>query len=283
MDMNKGNVVCYADDTNLLVGGKDVTDVLNKANIIFNETDSWFKKNKLIINNEKSNAIMFRTKQSNLIKPATVECNKKCINIVDSVKFLGVKIDEFMDWSDHISSLLKRLNAICYGIRVVKRYVDYNTIKILYYANFLSVLRYGIIFWGGNRDIQKIFVVQKRLLRTMKNMKYRDSCRGLFKSEGLMTVHGVYMYEALLFFFKNRNSFDLQMSHGYNTRTLNVNYPVRRLILTERNPYYMCLRLFNKLPNNIKEISNFRRFKQNLKALIIGMEPYSVRDFLEGR
>ena len=42
---------------------------------------------------------MFRTKQSNVIKPATVECSDKNVNIVDSVRFLGVGNNEFIDWT----------------------------------------------------------------------------------------------------------------------------------------------------------------------------------------
>ena len=252
-DLNSESIVCYADDTNLLVGGRNVVDVLDNANKLFKKTDCWFKKNKLIVNNENSNAIMFRTKQSNLLRPDIVECNDKNVNIVDSVKFLGVNIDEFLDWAGHINILLKRLNSACYGIRVVSRYMDYKSVKIMYYANFLSILKYGIIFWGGNAAIQETFIVQKRLLRTMKKMQFRESCRGVFKREGLMTVYGLYIYEALVFFFKNREFFELQISHSYNTRTLNVNYPVHRLALTEKSAYYMCLRLFNKLPNNLKE------------------------------
>ena len=159
--------------------------------------------------------------------------------------------------------------------------MDYKTVKIMYYTNFLSVLKYGIIFWGGNSNIQKIFIGQKRFLRTIKNMQFRVRCRGVFKSEGLMTVYGVYLYESLVFFFKNRESFELRVIHEYNTRTLNVTYPVHRLALTEKSPIYMCLKLFNKLPHNIQEINSFKVFKHKIKTLIINLEPYSVKEFLE--
>lgn len=57
-----------------------------------------------------------------------------------------------------------------------------------------------------------------------------------------------------MFFFKNRQNFELQLFHEYNIRTLNVNYPIHRLTVTENKPCYMCLKLFNHLPSNYKTI-----------------------------
>lgn len=71
----------------------------------------------------------------------------------------------------------------------------------------------------------------------------------------------------------------MQVLHGYNTRTLNVNYPIHRLTLTEKNPCYMCLKLFNYLPANYKMITSQKLFKNCIKKYLLELEPYSLHDY----
>lgn len=60
-------------------------------------------------------------------------------------------------------------------------------------------MKYGIIFWKSNTEIQRISVTNKLFLRVMKNMIYRESCSGVYRRKGLMTVFGIYIYEPLIF------------------------------------------------------------------------------------
>nr|CAI5857220.1 unnamed protein product [Callosobruchus analis] len=83
-------------------------------------------------------------------------------------------------------------------------YLDFGTLKIIYYSNFESILRYGIIFYGQNNLLQRLLIVQKRVLRCMLKIKYRESCRGKFTANNLLTITAIYIQEILLFVFKNR-------------------------------------------------------------------------------
>ena len=222
---------------------------------------------------------MFRTKLSRVQKPISLLVLNEELRIVENTKFLGLHIDEFLDWSEHINILSKKLNSICYGIRIVGRYMSEKMQKVVYFANFESILKYGIVFWGSSSQLKKIFTVQKRVIRCYKKMQYRESCRGVFKREGILTAYGIYIMEALIFFFNHREEFDLQTFHSYNTRTINVNYPIHRLTLTEKSPYYMCLRLYNHLPDRIRSISSKKIFKIKIKQFLVELEPYCMNDY----
>ena len=176
---------------------------------------------------------------------------------------------------------MKKLSTICYGIRVLGRYMNQSTLRIMYYAHFESVLKFGIIFWGRHSLAQDVFVVQKRIIRIIRRMEYNETCRNVFRSLGVMTFWAVYIYECLMFLFNNKKLFDLQLkNYGYSTRTLNVNYPIHRLTLTKKCPHYMCLRLFNALPNKIKEIVSQKLFRIEIKKILINLEPYTLLDFI---
>lgn len=181
----------------------------------------------------------------------------------------------------HIDSLVKKLNSICYGIRIVNKYMNEEAPRIQYFANFQSLLAYGIIFWGGDSRIQNVFVVQKRIIRIIKRMNYLESCRSVFRKMGIMTVYAVYIFECLMFFVKHKELFEIECKHEYNTRSIDVKYPIHRLTLTERFPHYMCIKLFNVLPDNLKRIGEQKLFKRKLKKFLIELEPYSLSDFCE--
>lgn len=276
------DIVNYADDTNLLLGGKSIDELINECRLFLNRVTQWFTENKLILNKNKTNIILFRTKASRVEKPANFNNDTDSDKIIfsESSRFLGVQINEYLDWAFHIKGLSKKLNAICYGIRVTGKYMNEKTLKILYFANFESCLKYGIIFWGRDSHIQNIFVIQKRLVRIIKKLGYNETCRSVFKNTGLLTVYAIYIYECLVFFFKNRNCFEVLVNHQHNTRTCSINYPIHRLTLTERSPNYMCLRLYNKLPEKLKRINSEKRFKREIKTMLLELEPYKLEDFL---
>lgn len=272
-------IVKYADDTNLITGGKKIKDLLLKSKLFFEVVTEWFHKNRLVLNKEKTNAIIFSTKQSNVTKPEIIETDDGNIAISDKAKFLGVYINENLDWSDHINSTVKKLNSICYGMRIMGKYMDERTLRITYMANFESVLKYGVMFWGRHSSTQSIFVAQKRVLRVIKKKKYLESCRGLFRNFDIMTVYAIYIYECLLFFIKNKDRFEIQSQSRYETRTLEVMYPTHRLTLTEKCPQYMCLKLFNALPRELKTINVPKVFKKRLRKFLVELEPYSLKDY----
>lgn len=58
-------------------------------------------------------------------------------------------------------------------------------------------------------------------------------------------------------------------------------YPKHRLTLTEKNAEYCSIKYFNKLPAYIRTESNLWRYKKKVFKLLLEIEPYSVREFIE--
>ncbi|KAK9709294.1 Reverse transcriptase (RNA-dependent DNA polymerase) [Popillia japonica] len=188
--MSNYSLVNYADDTNLLYSGKNLPETINNTQVGFSKAYYWFNIKKLSLNTIKTNAILFRTKQSQVIVEDSITLENNEIKPVKNTKFLGKYIDEFLDWGSHIDHTCLKLSSIGYGIKVVAQYMNKETLKIVYQANFESILRYGIIFYGCNANIHSLFLIQKRTVRSMNNMRFRDSCRGIFRNMYIMKVYG---------------------------------------------------------------------------------------------
>jgi hypothetical protein len=81
------------------------------------------------------------------------------------------------------------------------------------------VVSYGLIFWGGEGESNKILKIQKRILRLIKGVNSITSCRPIVKELKILTVTSLYVLEALCFCQKYKlysiRNFDL---YEYNTR-----------------------------------------------------------------
>nr|CAI5865042.1 unnamed protein product [Callosobruchus analis] len=215
------------------------------------EITKCLTQNKMILNINKTNCIVFPAARSNMQRDnLEFQLTQDKITAVTDESFSGKIVDQNLNWQSQISSLGKKLNQICYSLRVLKGYVSLETLKTVYYASFLSKARYGIIFWGGSSELQKLFVIQKQCLRVMTNIKGRDSCR------------------------------DQTKNHSYSTRHNNYNFPRHRLSVFEKGPLYASMKFFNVLPDNIKAINHIKVFKREVYNLLLNIEPYSTQEYV---
>ena len=100
------NFTLFADDTTIFYSSQDVTSLIDTLNSELCSISSWFKGNKLSLNHNKTNFILF-TKSARPLEiflPQLVIDNIP-INRVSSAKFLGVTIDQSLSWTEHISSI----------------------------------------------------------------------------------------------------------------------------------------------------------------------------------
>jgi hypothetical protein len=82
-----------------------------------------------------------------------------------------------------------------------------DTVKSTYFAYFLSVMKYGIIFWGNSINRRKIFTLQKKIIRIMASVKPRNSCRSVFKRLEVLTIPCKYIFSLLNFIVNNQGHF----------------------------------------------------------------------------
>ena len=96
-------------------------------------------------------------------------------------------------------------------------------LKLIYvkyiFIKFQSLVRYGIILWGGEIESVRVLKIQKRALCAVKGLNKRESCRPIFKELKILTVTALYIFEVLCCFRKNniyvRKNLDM---YEYNTR-----------------------------------------------------------------
>lgn len=276
------SVVLYADDTSLVVSHKNKSSMLNCLNDSLQRLSSWFNVNGLQLNADKSQFINFSINNRNCLQYDSSYLSHD-LNVVSSCKFLGLIIDSCLTWRQHIDQLLPKLSQAFFALLTLSHTVDNKILKQVYFAYVQSLLSYGVIFWGNSLESDRVFKMQKRIIRLIARAGARDSCRPLFQRLQILPFPSLYLFRCLLYVKLNSEEFyNSNHTHCHNTRNVSLfQYPMHRTAFFEKSPFYTCIKLFNQLPRQIKnEVSN-EVFQRKLFSFLMSNCFYSITEFLD--
>jgi hypothetical protein len=271
----------FADGTSVIISRKNLDDFCMLSNRAVSLMSKWFAANKLTLNLDKTNRIKFTT--INLPQcPLSIEYDDKYIEESVHTKFLGLCIDNYLNWRNHIDQLNPKLNGTCYAVRSLLHISNTGILKSIYHACFHSLMKYGIIFWGNSTDSKKVFTLQKKIIRIMLGVKPQNSCRGLFKRLQILPLPCEYIFSLLNFIMNNQEHFQTNSAvHSVNTRNKHhLHRPAANLTCFQKNTYF-GIKIFNNLPSSLKRLMNEKaKFKVALKRYLNTHSFYSVDEFL---
>ena len=87
----------FADDTNLFYSHKNIKTIFKTVNEELEKISTWLKLNKLSLNTNKTKFTFFHkpNERDNIpLKLPNLKINQSNVQRVDSIKFLGVLLDE---------------------------------------------------------------------------------------------------------------------------------------------------------------------------------------------
>ena len=256
------------------------------TNELLEEVNLWCIQNRLQLNSSKTQLINFNLKNNicNFENDKAVFCDDADINFISSSKVLGVHIDKNMKWETHIGELCKKLSRALFVIKSLKLLVHPDVLKNCYFAYFHSLLIYGLEIWGHAPDylFQKVFKLQKQAIRLLCNEHYRASCRelNLFEYINILPLPALYIYQITLFIKKNPQHFaNSVQTHDHYTRNKNLYTPFKhRTTAYEKGPLYSGQKLFNSLPDQLKNVESLPLFKTYLKKFLFEKKIYSINE-----
>jgi hypothetical protein len=147
------------------------------------------------------------------------------------------------------------------------------TLRMVYYFAYVhSIMSYGIIFWGNQPHSEKIFKIQKRMIRIITNSRARDSWRELFKKLEILPLYSQHVLSLSIFVIKNKHLFSTNYQiHSVHTRfKTNLHLPIANLTKFQKGVYYSGIKIFNNLPHNIKDLTNETKlFRNALKRFLL--------------
>ena len=147
---SKFQTTLFADDTYLCLSDTNINNLQIRINAELQNINFWLRKNKLSMNYSKTNFMLI-----NMHSHKTVECNftlsinDAVLSRMNRVKYLGVYLDDKLNWTPHIKHLslqVARYSGLFYRIRnLVSNYI----LLMLYNSVVYSRVQCGIILWGS--------------------------------------------------------------------------------------------------------------------------------------
>ena len=127
-------LILFADDTNVFVSHNDKDCLTNILNAALNKLSLWFRDNRLSLNLKKNKFIVFKPCQKRTNQTIQLLINSQKIDQVKETVFLGVIMDENLNWKSEISHVANKVSKCTGIIRKSSFYLSTKTLRTLYFS-----------------------------------------------------------------------------------------------------------------------------------------------------
>ena len=271
--------IMYADDTCFLMNGTDLHKLIKQLNVELDSLCTWFKSNKLSLNTQKTFYMIFhraRLKSIDGINNDVIMDNNALIK-VNSIKYIGVIIDNKLNWIDHITYVKNKISKGLGIMYKARRYLHKSSLRNLYHAYIYPYLTYCIEVWGcaSKCQLNALLLLQKKIIRIMTFSPYLAHTDPIYKDLAILPFDKIFIdrigitmfkveYELLpksviQMFSKNRDV------HSHDTRKKNL----LRVTTGTKNFTYLSARIWNAIVSKININISLSQFKYKLKIYLL--------------
>ena len=128
----------FADDTNLLLTENSLKKLNKHINRDLKFVVQWIRANKLSLNTGKTKIVIFKSRNRKISKHLNFRISGQKIVPVDSVKYLGLTLQNDLHWKMHLTSLEKKLSRSIGLPSKIRHYVPKFLLKTIYYSGAMA-------------------------------------------------------------------------------------------------------------------------------------------------
>ena len=224
------SVRLFADDTNLLIKNKSLKQIRKYLNLDLRNLANWLKANKISLNAGKTELIIFRHPNKEINYDLKIKIEGKKLIPSKYVKYLGLLIDEHLNWSYHVDLIAPKLNRAIGMLSKIRHYVSEPILRSIYFGIFSSTLNYGSQIFGQfqNKHVNRLIRLQDRAIRIINFAQNYESKNPLYIktkvvkfTDNVKLLNFLYVYDSIngnLPSSLNYNFKPVHSIHSYNTR-----------------------------------------------------------------
>ena len=274
----EGSIQCYANDTCLIYSKKNFIDLKIAMKNDLKIITEFLLSINLVVNANKTHFLIFLSRNMRLDNIFdSISINNQVITSVSEYKYLGLIIDQKLNWSSHVTKVAKKIAPYVGIFKRLKYFVNINTLKLLY--SYIDChLTYLLPVWGSAPDtyIHVLKVLQNKCLKIILQKPFLTPSASLYSSKILSLSHKI-TYEFILFIYKISNgllkcntvltthlsSSNIHTRNSNNLRPLNF-----KGALAQKSIFYQGLNLYNNIPQQLKSLSQVAKFKNEVKLYV---------------
>ena len=127
------NFFLFADDPSNCLTGNNAKEIEATYNSELKKVLCWLNANKLSLNTDKSNLVLFRGPRKKIQYNINVQINGKQIKEKEFTKYLGILIDNKVSWSAHTKCANIKISKGIGVLTKLRYYVSKETLRMLYF------------------------------------------------------------------------------------------------------------------------------------------------------
>jgi len=266
-------LIHFADDTTAYMSHDNINVLATTINAELVNIDNWVCANKLSLNASKSFFSLFTNKKTPTHPDIIIRSNQ--IQRSTCQKFLGVQLDEQLNFSNHINSIRMKLSQVIGILWKVSYFIPYPILKTIYHSLIYPHLTYAIEVWGNSSKVA-LNRLSSKIRRAQKIVTSGDVNNEI--SHKLLTIKQIHKLFCLTRFFKyyrlrsNQYFYDkfcLQhTNHPLNTRFTSNNLLVIPKINISKmygSFFYSSIKYWNDISHVVRNYDSISLFKRKIK------------------
>ena len=112
---------------------------------------------------QRTELVIFKHQKKKKDSKVKIKLSRKRFYPTDYVKYLGIRIDENLNWKHHVSDIAIKLNRTDALLLKIRNFVNVSTLKTIYYVIFDSHINYANVIWAQNSNaVNRVSILQKR-------------------------------------------------------------------------------------------------------------------------
>ena len=274
--------ILYADDTSIFLSGRDLDKLIRELNAELVLVTEWLKVNKLTLNTEKTYYMVFHRGRRKSLKNIKLQMDDKIIKESPHIKYLGVILDNKLNWIEHIGYVK---NKVAKGIGIIckaRKFLTKKVLLTLYNTFIFTYLIYCVEIWGCAKKMHlaSLYILQKRIVRTITFADKLAHTGPIFKDIEVLPlaklIHsriGLYMYKI---FYKFQPTVINKMYgqnvdiHTYNTRQkYHLHVATGDSDFYTKSFYCSSILIWNDIMNKVDISVSLFKFKKLLKLYLL--------------
>lgn len=244
-----------------------------RMQVILDNLEQWFLKNKLFVNTKKANVMVFSPVDS--ADMVELKMFGELLNVVNSCKYLGLIIDNKLKFSEHANYICEKISKKINYFYRIRQSLSMNSRIIVYKTIIAPHFEYcpTILFYVNENEKCLLQRQQNRAMRAILGVNRYTPIKGMLECLSFMSVNQRLILNNVIFVYKLiHNMLPQYMTdrvrfvhevHDYHTRQTNEIYiPFAKKTQTQKSLFYRGLSIYNSLPQPIRSSRNIREFRK---------------------
>jgi len=275
---NRLKFIHFADDTTVFHSGQQLHEIITEINVELLKIRDWLNSNRLSLNVGKTSFMLFcdrKVQEVPIVRVADIGVKQ-----VSEAKFLGVLIDDKLNFQRHVSNITGIVSRSIGVMNRISIFVPPRVMKSIYYSLVFSKINYGVIAWGRSR-LGNISIMEKILKRARRCVS-RSANSAWDVTASFLNFRSIFEYFTAIKFYRsvklNHHSYYAQIFdtliplHDHDTRfSCQDKYNIPHFVKSKcRSSFlFQSIDIWNGLTEDTKACDTLSKFKRSLKRELL--------------